>query len=315
MNEFHSITPGSYSHDLLIHHDDHDLVAGTVAFVEQGLSSGGQVLVHSSEERVAMLRSALGTHPRLDYGLDRDLYLSPMSTLFQYQRAVSQSRGGDLWVTGTVPFGQDVAMHPAWTRYESLVNEVLGRYPFHALCTYDTRILPAATVAAAQATHPCLSNGVDRVDNPGYMDPGAFITDPRADSPYPPASRPSASATLCRSEELRSARQLIADTAKEASAVSRDAIDGFVLAANEILANGLEHGIPPVKLAMWAEVSKLTCLVTDDGPGITNPLAGYRELEADVLSGRGLWLARRLCQELIIRNSPFGGCAVLLTSA
>src|SRR6478672_2656840 len=129
MNTPNAITRGCYSHDLLIHDNDDDLVAGTVAFVEQGLESGGQVLVHSSEARVAMLRSALGTHPRLDYGLDCDLYLSPMTTLFHYERTLAQ-RGddGEFWVTGTVPFGLDHAAHPAWTRYESLVNEVLGHY-------------------------------------------------------------------------------------------------------------------------------------------------------------------------------------------
>src|SRR4051812_34871068 len=74
MNGPGPIAAGRYSHDLLLHDCDDDLVASTRAFVELGLASGGQVLVHSSQERVAMLREALGSHPRLDYGLDRDLY-------------------------------------------------------------------------------------------------------------------------------------------------------------------------------------------------------------------------------------------------
>ena len=57
------IVGGGYSHDLLLHDSDEDLVEGTVAFVEQGLASGGQVLVHSSEERVTMLREAPGDAP------------------------------------------------------------------------------------------------------------------------------------------------------------------------------------------------------------------------------------------------------------
>ena len=71
-----------FSHDLLVHDGDDDLLAGTRAFVEQGLSSGGQVIVHSTRERVAMLRDALEPHPRLEFGLDEDLYQSPTSTLF-----------------------------------------------------------------------------------------------------------------------------------------------------------------------------------------------------------------------------------------
>lgn len=315
MNTPNAITRGCYSHDLLIHDNDDDLVAGTVAFVEQGLESGGQVLVHSSEARVAMLRSALGTHPRLDYGFDCDLYLSPMTTLFHYERTLAQ-RGddGEFWVTGTVPFGLDHAAHPAWTRYESLVNEVLGHYPFHALCTYDTRELPPSTIDAARATHPCISNGVDRVDSLGYVDPATFLTDPRAASPCPPASRPAASATLHVVQDLRSARHFVTSLAVAGSAVDLDTIHDFVTAVHEVLANGLLHGRPPVELTVWVETTRLTCLISDDGPGIANALAGYRHPDVAADHGRGLWLARQLCDELIIRNPEAGCCSVLMTT-
>jgi anti-sigma regulatory factor (Ser/Thr protein kinase) len=315
MNETKAIVDGCYSHDLLIHDDDHELLDATVAFVQQGLSSGGEVFVHSSEERVTLLQAALGTHPRLAYGLDHDLYLSPMSTLFNYERTVARRPAGDLWVTGTVPFGPNPSAHPAWTRYESLVNEVLGRYPFHALCTYDTRALPADTVAAARATHPCLSNGVARADNPGYVAPADFLTDPRAASPCPPSSPPFASVTLHYAHDLRLARHLIAEVADAASAVDRDSIDGFVIAVHEMLANALNHGRPPVNLRVWVDTAELTCLIDDNGPGIANPLTGYRHPEPALEHGRGLWLARQLCGELIIRNSDTGGCTVLMTTA
>lgn len=312
-NEHNPIVRGSYSHDLLIHESDRELVAGTVAFVEQGLASGGQVLVHSSKERVSLLRAALGTHPRLEYGLDSDLYLSPMTTLFGYERTVAQSQGGgDLWVTGTVPFGPDPLAHPAWTRYESLVNEVLGRYAFHALCTYDTRALPVSTIAAARATHPCLSNGESRVESPYYVDPAAFLVDPRAASPRAPSSAPTASKIIRTARDLQPARHLVARIGIEASAVSRDEIDGFVVAVNEVMENGLQHGRPPVRLSIWVDPSTLTCLVSDSGPGIRDPLAGYRHPDLD--DSKGLWVARQFCDELMIRNSALGGCSVLMSA-
>ena len=315
MTESNAIVRSCYSHDLLIHDNDLDLVAGTAAFVEQGLSSGGRVLVHSTEDRVAMLRATVGTHPRLDYGLDSDLYLTPMTTLFDYERTVARSpENSEFWVTGTVPFGPDRSAHPAWTRYESLVNEVLHRYAFHALCTYDTRSLPASTVAAARATHPCVSNGVDRAENPGYVHPVDFLTDPRAASPCPPESPPYAVVTLHYAHDLRLARHLIAEVADAASVVDRDTIDGFVTAVHEVLTNALKHGRPPVELTVWVETANVTCLVSDDGSGIANPLAGYRSPDAFLDTGRGLWLARQLCGELIIRNTS-SGCTVLMTTA
>jgi anti-sigma regulatory factor (Ser/Thr protein kinase) len=316
VNETNAGVHGCYTHQLLIHDTDDALVAGTAAFVELGLSCGGRVLVHSCEDRVALLRAALGTHRRLDYGFDRDLYVSPMSTLFKYERELARGpHASGLWVTGTVPFGSDHSAHPAWTRYESLVNEVLGPYPFHALCTYDTRALPAAVVGAARATHPCISNGVRQDDNPGYMQPVDFMTDPRAGSPSPPTSPPLAVITVNHTRDLRLARHLIAEVADAASVVDRDNIEGFVTAVNEVLANGLRHGRPPVELKVWVDTAQLTCLVTDNGPGIANPLTGYRSPGASVDSSRGLWLARQLCDELIIRNTDDGRCSVLMTIA
>jgi hypothetical protein len=148
MSRHRPIALGSSSHDLLVHDGDHDLIEGTWAFVDQGLASGGHVLVHSTAERVALLRKALGTHPRLEYGLDSDLYQSPMSTLFAYQRKLAENpEPMELWATGTVPMVENPSGHAAWARYESAVNEVLSPYAFHGLCTYDLRALPPERIA------------------------------------------------------------------------------------------------------------------------------------------------------------------------
>ena len=308
------IVGGGYSHDLLVHDSDEDLVEGTVAFVEQGLASGGQVLVHSSEERVTMLRQALGTHPRLDYGLDGDLYLSPTSTLFAYERKLAESPdAAELWVTGTVPFGADHTQHPSWSRYESLVNEVLGPFAFHALCTYDTRTLPASTLEAARLTHPCISTGGERVDSPDYLDPADFLSDPRAATPRQPEWEPAATLTLHTVEDLQHARHLVSGIGASSSAVAREAIDGFVLALSEVLLNGLQHGRPPVELTAWVEAAKLTCLVTDAGSGFSDRLSGYRYPDKD--GPKGLWVARQACEELIIGNTTTRGCSVLIATA
>lgn len=309
-----AIAFGTFSHDLLIHDTDEELVAGTAAFVEQGLHSGGNVLVHSNEDRVAMLRSALGVSPHLQYALDSDLYRTPMTTLFNYERTMAEaSDRGELWVTGTVPFGADRARHPAWTRYESLLNEVLRPYPFHALCTYDTRVLPAATVAAAAATHPCVRTGADRVRNIGYVEPGEFLTDARGRAPSAPTARPTASTTLHDVHDLSTARHLLAATGRGATALAHETLDDFVVAVNEVLVNGVRHGRPPVELTIWAEPSRLTCQVTDAGPGIANPLAGYsRHLDVD--APKGLWMARQLCDELVIGTGADANTVLMTTT-
>lgn len=300
-----AIPGGSYTHDVLIHHTDDELVAATMAFVEHGLTSGGSVLVHSTRQRVALLSAALGTHPRLAYAFDETLYASPMTTLFGYARSLAQrAEPGDFWVTGTVPFGPDEAGDAAWTRYESLVNETLGGYAFHALCSYDTRTLSAATVAAALVTHPNVSDGVTRVDSPSYLAPGDFLCDPRARVPGPPDDEPIAGGVVWMASDLSAARSLIGQLGRVATALDRETVDGFAVAVNEVLDNGLRHGRPPVTFTLWADTARLGCLVIDLGSGVASEVAGY--VYPDPSEPAGLWVARQLCDELVIRNCPSG---------
>lgn len=310
MTDLGSIALGGYSHDLLLHESDEELVQGTRAFVEQGLDSGGHVLVHSSKPRVEMLREALGSHPRLEYGLDEELYLTPTSTLFAYQKKFAeQPLPVDFWVTGTVPLGEDVGRHAAWSRYESLVNEVLGSYAFHALCTYDVAILPESTIAAAKATHQHVGTGVQRAASSEYQHPSDFLADPLADVPEPPDSQAVVSMTLRSLQHLAPARRLVQREVVRCS-LTREAVDGFVMAVNEVLVNGLLHGGAPVQLLLWVGGTRLTCLVTDEGPGIGDRLAGYRYPQPR--GPKGLWVARQLCQDLFVDNLPGGGCRVLV---
>ena len=301
----------SYSHGLLVHDNDDELVEGTSAFVEQGLASGGQVLVHGTRDRVGLMRGVLGTHPRLEYGLDEELYQAPTRTLFAYQRKLADiGEGVDFWVTGTVPLGHDAAERAAWARYESAVNEALSAYPFRALCTYDARALPSSVIAAARATHPTDSTDLRSGASPEYVDPAAFLTTPLAHVPGLPGSPPSLVTTLADLDHLAPARFLLRTTARESTALPQQSIDEFLTAVNEVAANGLVHGSPPVQLTVWADVTTLTCQVVDSGLEPLDPLTGFRFPEES--GPYGLWVARQLVDDLFISNPPEGGCTVVL---
>jgi anti-sigma regulatory factor (Ser/Thr protein kinase) len=97
-----------------------------------------------------------------------------------------------------------------------------------------------------------------------------------------------------------------------ASALDSAAADGFVCAVNEVLVNGLVHGRAAVRLALWVEPARSTCLVVDDGPGVPDTLAGYRYPERD--GSKGLWVARQLSGDIFIENPPDGGARVLLVT-
>jgi hypothetical protein len=314
-----SLTDG-FSHDVLVHHNDDELIIATRAFVEQGLASGGTVLVHGTRQRVALMHDVLGTHPQLEYGLDEDLYQMPTRTLFAYQRKLAHNPEPiEVWATGTVPFGRDPATQSGWARYESLLNEALIAYPWHGLCTYDTRTQPEAVIAAAKATHPTVRAGQTSSLNTDYRTPDAFLAHPLADAPEPPNSPPSMVTTIIDFGDLATARHLINTSARTSGALPPQVIEEFILAVNQVMTNGLVHGEPPVHLTHWAELSTLTCQVVDSGPGTLPPLTGYRHPNEsghhnhDTWGPMGLWATRQLVDDLIISTTPQGGTSVLLT--
>lgn len=305
-------THPSYRHDLLVHDTDDELVAATRAFVQEGAAVGARVLIHSSKDRVDLLRAALGDDPRVDFGFDEEMYLSPTKTLFAYQRAMAEGPPStQVWVTGTVPLGSDAATQAAWARYESIVNEAFGCYPFRALCTYDTRTRPASVIAAARATHPTVNEGSGSRSSSEYVDPAAFMAEPLARVPDPPDSCPSVVTTLSEIVHLARVRFVVRQAARAQSAVSQKSIEELVMAVNEVAANGLVHGGPPVHVALWADVGTLTCRVVDSGSGNLDPLAGYRYPHG--WSPMGLWAARQLVDDLFIGRAERRGCSILMT--
>ena len=302
----------AFRHGVLVHDTDEELIEGTRAFVARGLESGADVLVHGPRGRVDLMRAALGSDPRLAYGFDEELYQAPMRTLFAYQRTLAErSPPTELWVTGTVPLGLDVARQAAWHRYESAVDEALGTYPFAAMCTYDTRSRPASVIAGALATHRSVNVDLTDRDNPQYVEPAAFLAAPLAQRPEAPAAPPSGSTVIHDFDQLSAARDLVKADAYVHSAVSPQTIEQLRVAVNEVTTNSLLHGRPPVRVTLWTDVGSLTCLVEDSGPGHLDPMTGYRHPEG--AGFMGLWVARQLVDDLVIGSSPSGGCSVLLT--
>lgn len=312
MTDLGPISTGRFSHDLLLHDGDEELVQGVAGFVSSGLSSGSRVILHSTAGRVAVLREAFGAHPRLEYAADRHPFQTPSAALWAFQRMFAETPDPiEVWTAGTVPIGADGAAHPSWARFEALANVALRDYAFHALCTFDTSVHSSTDIAAARATHPGICTSGTRSRNPGYVEPAAFLAGPLARTPRPPPGCSSTTAVLCGLPDLRPAREVVRRRGRS-SRVPHDAVDGLMTALNEVLVNALTHGATPVSLDVWVEPSRITCRITDPGPGIEDVLAGCRY---PAPSGpHGLWLARQSCEEVAVENLPGGGCSVLLTT-
>lgn len=94
----------------------------------------------------------------------------------------------------------------------------------------------------------------------------------------------------------------------------------FTLAVNEIVVNAIVHGdgSPTVEVSAAAPTGErdgdVTVTVTDTGSGFDHDMVP--ELPPpDHSNGRGLWLARRMCDDIEIDSSPRGTVVRLRATA
>ncbi len=66
------------------------------------------------------------------------------------------------------------------------------------------------------------------------------------------------------------------------------------------------HGGGDAVMRVWAERDCFCCEVADHGGGMDDPLAGLLAPPVTQPSGRGLWLARQLCDLVELRTGAAG---------
>jgi anti-sigma regulatory factor (Ser/Thr protein kinase) len=92
----------------------------------------------------------------------------------------------------------------------------------------------------------------------------------------------------------------------EAAAVSEVEAENMLVAAEEVLANAQRHGGETVSVQVGPVGDRFVCEVSDDGPGIDDPLAGFLPPRPSHTNGAGLWVARQLTRQLELVPSPQG---------
>lgn len=106
------------------------------------------------------------------------------------------------------------------------------------------------------------------------------------------------------------------DVAGHASAAGLEGLrlDGFVLAVNEIMTNAVRHGGGHGVVRLWRTVGGLRCEVRDQGTGEPGRFNGHALPPTEATGGRGLWLARTLCDSFDVETG-LAGTRVELTIA
>jgi serine/threonine-protein kinase RsbW len=106
-------------------------------------------------------------------------------------------------------------------------------------------------------------------------------------------------------QDLPAVRRAIGSFALDAG-LSTSRADELVLAVNEVTTNAVRHGRPPTTVRAWRIGGEIVVEVTDTGVGIRDGLAGQHLPPAESRGGRGLWLARQLCDSLEASSDETG---------
>src|SRR5215218_7209768 len=100
-----------------------------------------------------------------------------------------------------------------------------------------------------------------------------------------------------------------AAVAAHASALGATAgqVGHLVLIASELVTNAISYGGGRGRIRVWLEGCELHCEISDSGPGIPESTdLGYSQPAAASQRGRGLWVARTLCDNLSIVTGKSG---------
>jgi serine/threonine-protein kinase RsbW len=83
-------------------------------------------------------------------------------------------------------------------------------------------------------------------------------------------------------------------------------IGDYLVAVNEVATNAVTHGTAKARLSVWCDGGDLLVGVHDDGHWVPVEPPGMAAPHDFSTSGMGLWVARRLAKDLILRTGPNG---------
>jgi anti-sigma regulatory factor (Ser/Thr protein kinase) len=219
-------------------------------------------------------------------------------------RALSRGRGG---VTVVVEHDTDLDGLDGgfWTELDAALNVALADVAATVLCLYPQFPLHLEVADGARRNHPLvLVDGVLR-QNPEHRGAREVLTD-RGGVPAPALLGPPDQRMGFDTWQLVEVRDTVARAALEAGC-DRDRTADLVLAVNEVATNAVEHGSGDAHLALWSGAGRreLLCEVHDGGR-LADPLPGLRAPHPSDPRGRGLWIARQLCDLLHVWGDDTG---------
>ncbi len=181
-----------------------------------------------------------------------------------------------------------------WTELDAAANVALSDLPVAMTCFYPAYPLHEAVLSGARRNHRTVLRRGQLAENADYLSPQEVLLASPAPAPLvlgPPDVRRVFGAWALN--EVRAAVGAMLD----ASGFGRDRADDVVLAVNEISTNAVEHGPGDAEICLWSDADGFVAEVHDRGV-LDNPLPGLIAPHSAEPRGRGVWIARQLCDSL-----------------
>lgn len=301
-----------------VSYDDPEVLgAALVPQLTRAAAGGDTVTVALGEPTADVVRDGLSAEI-----LERVRFLDPTrparSDAFQLAARIAASvaaaaRAGEHSFVVTQHQPQLGLADAYWLRLEAALDEALRDLPVTLLCAYRAAVRAVTNgngrtddmPPAYRATHPELTEVTEldhAVPNAAHRDPFEVVRGlPGATvAPAPQGARRWA----FDAEHLAGLRRELA-AAVATSGLEAQAGEDLVYAASEVATNAVEHGGGHGLLWSWVADAEAVCLVADAGrireafPGVVPP-----PLDQD--RGRGLWLARALCDDVDVAVDDAG---------
>lgn len=285
-------------HRALIYEQPEELLRVAEPFVREGIEREEAVMVVVGAAHERALRERLGEDAAaVDFRAPAEWYETPPRTLAGYGHFLAaHSGGGRIRALGEPPYpDRSEPVVREWARGEAIVTIAFAGAPVDMICPYDARRLPASIVEHARRTHPLLCDGTGAVPNAACADPHAYLEAlaDRIEAPDGPV------AELEFAEDPAVVRAFVTEQASYAG-LHGEQLEALRVAVGELATNAIVHGRAPRRARVWEAEGRLVCEVEDGGTGVASQLAGYVMPGTDARSGRGLWIARQLCDRVEI---------------
>ena len=235
-----------FVHEALVYSSDEELLARVVPFVGHALRDGEPALVVLPSEKITRVQAALGADAgRVQFADAAQFYGRPATTIAAYRRVIDDhvsSRPGErLRVIAEVQFGDSLAEHTSWTRYESMINHCFADAPAWIVCSYDRRVLPEHVLSYAPCTHELVSTGAEPEASAAYRHTDELVA-PATTVEGPASAREPAYRDSVRDDaDLEHAAHDVALAARAAGLEPQTVAD-VTVALTELLRDALPHG-------------------------------------------------------------------------